>query len=266
MVTSSSRRGGETAFFVAATPEEKGRKFYFIQHHEVHKHLPNYLSAGSYHLPLKKITISQWLVDEIEKHYGDTDVALVHNSVDLEQFGAPERGRAEKPTIGLVYATGPFKGIDVSLRAIERVKERFPDLQVIAFGAKAMDSRFPLPADSIYHQSPAQNEIRQIYASCDVWLCGSRTEGFYLPLLEAMACRCPVVSTRVGAAFEIIDDGVNGHVVDVEDHVALGDRLADVLALPDDEWKKMSDAAFARATSYSWRDAAIKFERALLDE
>jgi glycosyltransferase involved in cell wall biosynthesis len=255
----------ETAFLVAALPAEKGRKFYFIQHHEVHDHLPNYVSAGSYYLPLTKITISQWLVDIMADRYGDADVDMIENSVDLKQFNAPERGRAKRPTVGLLYATGAFKGVDISIKAIRRAKERVPNLQVIAFGAKAMDARLKLPSDTIYHEAPAQKEIRDIYALCDVWLCGSRAEGFHLPPSEAMACRCPVVSTRVGGAVEIVTEGVNGHVVDVEDHVALGDRLADVLALPEGEWKKMSDAAYARATSYSWRDAAIKFERALLD-
>lgn len=255
----------ETAFIVAAMPPEKGRKFYFIQHHEVHKHLPNYLSAGSYYLPLKKITISQWLIDLMANTYGDKDVALIENSVDLNQFFAPERSKAKRPTVGLLYATGPFKGVDISIKAIARAKERIPDLQVVAFGAKPMDSHLALPDDTIYHVAPAQADIRDIYAKCDVWMCGSRAEGFHLPPSEAMACRCPVVSTRIGGAVEIVTEGVNGHIVDVEDYVALGDRLADVMALPEVEWKSMSDAAYARAQSYTWGAAGAKFEAALME-
>jgi glycosyltransferase involved in cell wall biosynthesis len=78
-----------------------------------------------------------------------------------------------------------------------------------------------------------------------------------------MACRCPVVSTRVGGAVEIVTEGVNGHIVDVEDHEALGDRLIDVLSKSSDGWKAMSDAALDRAQHYSWEDAAKKFEAIL---
>ncbi|MEO1179167.1 MAG: glycosyltransferase family 1 protein, partial [Pseudomonadota bacterium] len=53
----------ETAFSVAAFPASKGRKVYFIQHHEVHHAGRRHIAAGSYHLPLKKITISNWLVE-----------------------------------------------------------------------------------------------------------------------------------------------------------------------------------------------------------
>lgn len=253
----------ETAFAVAALPPSKGRKFYFIQHHEVHDHLPNHLSSGSYYLPLKKITISQWLVDTMAGLYGDRDVDLVENSVDLAQFNAPARARQPRPTVGLLYARNPFKGVDISLQAINRALARVPDLQVVAFGAHDLNDALPLPPGSVYHKAPDQDKIREIYASCDVWLCGSRAEGFHLPPSEAMACRCPVVSTRIGGAVEIVTEGVNGHIVEVEDFAALGDRLADVLSLPDAGWTAMSEAAYARAQSYSWDSATAKFEAAL---
>ena len=254
----------ETAFSVAALPASKGRKFYFIQHHEVHKHLPSHISGGSYYLPLKKITISQWLVDTMAALYGDTDTDLVENSVDMDMFHAPERDRQTRPTVGLLYARGPFKGLDISIKAIARAKERVPGLQVVAFGTPDLHPDLPLPADTVYHKQPAQSKIRDIFDSCDVWLCGSRAEGFHLPPSEAMACGCPVVSTRIGGAVEIVTEGINGYIVDVEDSAALGDRLADVLMLPNDQWKAMSDAAFTRARSYTWDDATDKFEKILL--
>lgn len=253
----------ETAFLTATLPASKGRKFYFIQHHEVHGHLPAHLTAGSYYLPLKKITISQWLVDTMANTYGDTDVDIVENSVDLEMFHAPTRGKQKRPTVGLLYATNPFKGVDTSLEAIRIAKEQVPDLQIVAFGSKPMSPKLPLPEGSVFHLQPDQDKIRDLYAACDVWLCGSRAEGFHLPPSEAMACRCPVVSTRIGGAVEIVTEGVNGHIVDVEDSAALGARLADVLRQPEPEWKAMSDAALARARSYSWDDATDKFEAAL---
>ncbi len=138
-----------------------------------------------------------------------------------------------------------------------------PGLEVVAFGMKPVDPRLPLPAGATYFQAPAQEKIREIYAMCDVWLCGSRSEGFHLPPLEAMACRTPVVSTRVGGAMDVVEDGVNGWIVDVEDSVALGDRLAQVAGLTPEAWAEMSEAAYRRARSYSWDDATDLLEAAL---
>jgi glycosyltransferase involved in cell wall biosynthesis len=253
----------ETAFAVADLPASKGRKFYFVQHHEVHDHLPRHITRGSYFLPLKKITISHWLVDTMAREYGDHDVALVENSVDMGQFHAPERAKNARPTVGLLYSSTPFKGVDISLAAIAHAKRRVPDLQVVAFGTEAISPDLPLPPGSLYEQRPAQDRLRELYAMCDVWLCGSWAEGFHLPPSEAMACRCPVVSTRVGGAVEIVTEGVNGHIVDTGDSTALGDRLADVLSLSPEAWKAMSDAALARAQSYTWDDATDRFEAAL---
>jgi glycosyltransferase involved in cell wall biosynthesis len=133
----------------------------------------------------------------------------------------------------------------------------------VAFGTGPLSPDLPLPPGSLYEQRPAQDRLRELYAMCDVWLCGSWAEGFHLPPSEAMACRCPVVSTRVGGAVEIVTEGVNGHIVDTGDSTALGDRLADVLSLSPEAWKAMSDAALARAQSYTWDDATDKFEAAL---
>ena len=78
----------------------------------------------------------------------------------------------------------------------------------IVFGVEPLSPRVSLPPWVEFHCLPPQEKIRTFYASCDVWLCASSSEGFYLPTLEAMACRCPVVSTRVGGATDIIQDGV----------------------------------------------------------
>jgi glycosyltransferase involved in cell wall biosynthesis len=102
-----------------------------------------------------------------------------------------------------------------------------------------------------------------LYASCDVWLCGSYSEGFHLPPLEAMACRCPVVSTSVGGPVDVIEPGRNGYLAPVGDAAALGDRLLDVLRLTNPQWRAMSDAALGTATRYTWGDATDLLENIL---
>jgi len=254
-----------TAFEVASMPPEKGAKAYFVQHHEVHDHLPHDLSAGSYFLPLKKITVAGWLVETMSARYGDLDVALVPNAVDTQQFNAPPRARNSRPRVGLMYSPTIFKGLDVMLEAVKIARGRFPDLELTAFGKSDPEPVFPLPKGAHYHRSPAQKDIPGLYAACDAWLFGSRSEGFGLPLLEAMACRTPVAATRSGAAPDLIVPGVNGYLADVEDAEALGAGLIKILSLPPDRWQAMSDAAYARAHECSWDDSTDAFEAALSD-
>lgn len=253
----------ETAFAVMTLPPQKGQKVYFIQGHEVFSHLPSHLSAGSYYLPMKKVTIAGWLVDTMADLYGDHDVALVPNSVDLELFHAAERGRQAVPTVGLIYSPTHFKGVDVATRALAELRKTYPDLRVVAFGTQTVRRDLPLPKGARYVQNPPQDRLRDLYAGCDVFISASRSEGFGLPILEAMACRTPVVATRTGCAPDVITDAVEGYVVEIGDAAQLAQRLAQVLDLPEAAWKRMSDAAFARATQYTWEDACTLFERAI---
>jgi len=255
----------ETAEWVAALSPEKGAKAYFIQHHEASfEYLPQERVAKTYSLPLQKITISNWLVELMKTRYADADVPLIYNSVDTYQFSSPVRKRQAKPTVGLLYSPVYWKGCDVSLKAFKLVKKRFPDLQLVAFGVDDISPSLPLPEGAQYFKQPLQDSIRDIYNRCDVWLCGSRAEGFHLPPLESMACRCPVVSTAVGGPADIINNGENGYVVPIEDSSALAERLITVLELSEKEWHDMSDAAYMTATQYTWEDACILFEQALI--
>jgi glycosyltransferase involved in cell wall biosynthesis len=122
-----------------------------------------------------------------------------------------------------------FLKCGTSLKALKQVAAALPSMRLICFGAEHPDFRLPLPRFAEFHYRPPQEKIKELYAQCDVWLCGSNVEGFHLPPLEAMACRCPVVSTRVGGPMDIIDEGVNGHLVDVKDVNALADRTLRVL-------------------------------------
>jgi len=253
----------ETAEWVARLSPRKGAKAYFIQGYEVFDHTTAERLKATWRMPLYKITISKWLVELAAREYGDRRVWLVPNSVDTNQFYAPPRGRQAQPTVGLLYSTAKWKGVDVSLKAIELATKRVPGLRLVAFGAESATKWLPLPPDSSFYHLPAQDSIRAVYASCDVWLCGSYSEGFHLPLLEAMACRCPVVSTRVGGSADIIKSGWNGYIVPVGDAEALANRLVDVLTLDEAEWRAMCDAALTTATRYTWDDATNLLEAAL---
>jgi len=253
----------ETAEWVAKLSPQKGAKACFLQHYEAFEYTPKKRVDATWRLPLHKITISNWLVDLAKYKFEDTNISLIYNSVDTEQFHAPPRERHAVPTVGMLYHHAPWKGVPVSLEALEQVRKEFPDLKLVTFGSTDIAERLPLPDYATHVTSPDQDKIKDLYAQCDVWLCGSQSEGFHLPPLEAMACRTPVVSARVGGPIDIIKDGVNGYLADVGDATALAEHVKTVLRLPNDAWRKMSDAAYATATQYTWDDATDLFEAAL---
>ena len=115
-----------------------------------------------------------------------------------------------------------------------------------------------------FHRAPSQSKLRDLYARCDVWLTASRSEGFNLPAMEAMACRTPVVSTRTGWPEESIVDGVNGWCVDIDDVHGLVQGIQRVLSLSDDDWRAISKGALRTVEHSSWEASARLFEHALV--
>jgi glycosyltransferase involved in cell wall biosynthesis len=254
----------ETAEWVNRLSRNKGAKVCFLQHYEAFDYTPKDRVDQTWRMPFHKITISTWLKDLARERFSDDTASLVPNSVDGDQFHAPPRPRNAVVTVGMLYHSAPWKGVSVSLKALEVARQYFPNLRLITFGNYPPAADLPLPAwaDPLII-TPAQDRLCKLYEQCDVWLCGSTSEGFGLTALEAMACRVPVVSTRVGGPVDLIRDGENGYLVSIGDSNALADRVIRVLSLESAAWQRMSDNAYATAMRYTWDDATDLFESAL---
>jgi glycosyltransferase involved in cell wall biosynthesis len=253
----------ETAEWISKLSDNKGARVYFIQHHEVHTYLPVERSRATYYLPLHKIVIAKWLQNVMRDIYGDADVDLVPNSVDHKQFYSETRGKQHRPTVGFLYSPSQYKGVDITMQTINRLRIIFPNLRVIAFGSFKPYKGVDFDSRIEFYYSPNQDKIRDLYAQCDAWLTASRTEGFNLPAMEAMACRTPVVSTRAGWPEEAVVTGKNGVLVNVDDVDAMTQGALSILSLSDDSWREMSENAYQTVASSSWEESAYQFEKAL---
>ena len=93
-------------------------------------------------------------------------------------------------------------------------------------------------------------------AEADVFVFPSLYEGFGLPVLEAMACGCPVITSNVSSLPEVVGDAAL--LVDPYNVEALAQAMLTVLE--DDELKKeMSKKGIAQAQKFSWDKAGAEF-------
>jgi glycosyltransferase involved in cell wall biosynthesis len=249
-----------TAEVVNRLPARLGAKVYLVQGDESSlPYTPTERVVATLRAPLYKVAVSNWIAGVIRERVGDTSVSVVPNGVDVTKFQAPPRSRNPIPTLGFVYSSVHTKGCDLILTALARLRERLPGLRVISFSAEDVMPVPPLPDWVDFAEKPAQDELIRRYASCDAWLWGSRAEGFGLPILEAMACRTPVIATRAGAAPELLAQG-GGRLVPCEDAQALEEATYGVLALAPDAWRSLSDEAFAVAQSHRCETATASLE------
>jgi len=245
----------ETAAWMHAMPGAKGRRIHLIQGYEVWfgEQFIKPVHAAL-RLPNIKIAISHDLKRTIEGAIGPLGIHVIPNAVDPLQFDAPERERKARPTVGFVYAHAAIKGADICDRACDLAREKLPDLEVVAFGTDTPTASLPLPQGSRFTLRPAQDRLRDQYAACDAWLFGSRLDSFGLPILEAMACRTPVIAVPVGAAESLLAHG-GGKLVDKESPQQMADAIVSVMTQSADQWKVQSDAAYRTAHGYTWQDA-----------
>lgn len=247
----------QTACWMDAMPTGKGCKVHLIQGHEVWTGAVAEQVHAALRLPNRKVAISQALAREIAPHVGGHAVAVVPNAVDLRQFDAPPRGRQDPPTVGFIYARTPIKGADLCHRAIALARQQLPQLRVLAFGVDAPTADWPLPPDAEFVHCPAQHDIAALYARCDAWLFASRLDSFGLPILEAMACRTPVIGVPVGASPDLLADGC-GVLVAPEDPAAMARALVSLCRQPESAWHDLSERAHRRAHAYGWSDATTR--------
>jgi glycosyltransferase involved in cell wall biosynthesis len=239
----------ETAEWVAALSPSRGRKFQLVQDYEIFPHLPADRVAASLALPLRKIAVSGYVRDMLMRHHGLSDVAVLPNPVDPALFDAPPRGRGRPFTLGFLYTTVRRKNLGLALAAVRAAQAADPGLRVLAFGTSPPVPEHPLPEGVEYHVNPPQGAIAGLYAACDLWLFTSEHEGFGLPILEAMACRTPVLATRAGAAPDLID-GRNGRLVEA-DPAAFAAAVAEIRGADPARWAEMSLAAWTTARAHA---------------
>jgi glycosyltransferase involved in cell wall biosynthesis len=96
-------------------------------------------------------------------------------------------------------------------------------------------------------------DLPAFYAGAACFVYPSLFEGFGLPLLEAMACRCPVVSSDRASCPEIV--GAAGLLVDPEDVTAITAAIARVLG---DEALRadLRERGLARSQLFTWEETA----------
>jgi len=252
----------ETAPMVAKLSAQKGAKAYLMMDYgapgmELEKLIP------TWQLPLHIITISNYLVDLIQRNVGEIPLDLVPCSVDTELFQCAERRKSKTARVGFLYRADWIKGGDIVLEAFRIARQEIPELELLTYGPRNEPGIKPFPAGAEYRAIPSDVELPGIYSSCDAWLFASRREGFGLPILEAMACGTPVIATRAGAAPELIASRGGGVMINHEDPNDMARAIVQLCSMEEAAWKQLSDAASATARDYSWDEATDRLEACL---
>ena len=139
-------------------------------------------------------------------------------------------GSFQKDGVGWGEGLEPklIKGPDVLIASLQAMQADVPELVVLLTGPargyvlKALDG-LGIPHRHLVARS--RGELARAYRTLDVYIVPSRQEGGPKGVLEAMASGVSLVTTRVGQAQDLVEDGRNGYLVDVEDADAIAEAV-----------------------------------------
>lgn len=176
-------------------------------------------------------------------------IKVIYNPCFIEDGwqGAPSSVRSTK-TILAVGRLSVQKGFDVLIRAFADVHAARSDTKLIIMGeGEERESLHKLVRalnlDGVIEIPGFSRNIGEMYRRADVFVCSSRFEGFGNVLVEAMSYGLPIVSTECKhGPREILDDGVYGELVSVDDSVALSGAILKVLETSHDPAQQIERA------------------------
>ncbi|MDX6507603.1 MAG: hypothetical protein QOG06_2247 [Gaiellaceae bacterium] len=188
-------------------------------------------------------------------------IAVAPNAFDLAAFtkAVEQARRRHAPAVLTVARLSQEKDVATLLRAVEGLEA---ELIVVGDGPQEISLREAAPANARFAGRATRDELPNWYANADVFALASRSETWGMALSEAAAAGLPLVATEaVGAAWDLIEPGVNGYRVPVGDEGALREALAKALA--DDAWRaeasRRSRQLAEQATAERWAEAVDGF-------
>lgn len=250
-----------TAEYVNTYGPRKGSKFYLIQGYEIWSG-PRERVDATWHLPLRKIVVSSWLKRLAEEQFGETVLGPLIHGVDLEQFYNRHKVYHRPRRVGMLYHRVAVKGVADGIRAFEVARRHFPNIQLVMYGSGPPGPDVPDYVE--YHIRPTRDKLRQLYCSCDIWLCSSRMDGGPMHSQEAMACGCALVTTNVGAVLDYTIPEKTALVSPPGDPDALAHNLMRLLG-DEVQLKLIAQAGYEYIRTFTWERAVRQLESFLTE-
>jgi glycosyltransferase involved in cell wall biosynthesis len=232
---------------------------------------------------VEKVVTASRIMEQrlIEWHVPETKIVRIPLGVDLKMFrlGTPRTCQELRRKFGIpqdAFCIGSFhkdgvgfdkglepkliKGPDVFVNVIERLAKRHKLHVFLTAPARGYVKR-GLEKIGVPYTHVMLDDFREVatyYDLLDLYLVTSREEGGPKGVLEALASGVPLVSTRVGLAPDVIEDGYNGLLADAEDVDALAQAVSRVIA-DSDFARDLTTTGLQTIQDYDWQVIATQY-------
>jgi glycosyltransferase involved in cell wall biosynthesis len=145
------------------------------------------------------------------------------------------------------------KNLDLLVRVFGRVRSRLRKDRALGLILVGGGPQMALQSEVKQMTGVSDEDLAKLYSGAAAFVYPSRYEGFGLPVLEAMACGAPVITTRDAACGDLAGD--SAWLVEGGNEQELEEALTAVLERPSLA-AELREKGMARARSFSWQRTA----------
>jgi len=173
-------------------------------------------------------------------------VDILENGVDTTRFDsrrvAPQLRTelgidADTPVVAIVARPRPLKNFELLAEILKRTSAELPAVRLLIAGDSASRPHYEqlfaelglAPRTTFLGH---RDDVENVYASCDVAVLTSHSEGSPNAILEAMAMERPVVANGVSGLAEMVQHGVQGFLAPPNDAAKFSEHLVELLRNP----------------------------------
>jgi glycosyltransferase involved in cell wall biosynthesis len=223
--------------------------------------------------------VSEFMKKEFIKEFDVTDRKTL-NKLHITRGGIDTDRYAPHKTDDLIFEYADFdrpiilsvgnlfneKRPQTVIKAVSRLKSKYPTMTVIMIGDGDMKDSLLAQAReldvNLYLTGKIPvDRVSFYYNFCDVLVHPSAKEAAGNTIIEAMSCGKPVVATTTGGNPEIVDNGANGYLTAIDDHVAMAEKIDKILSDEKLRNEFSENARYKVMEKFTWDKAIKNFEK-----
>ena len=213
----------------------------------------------------KIISISESAKKEIQQYFPTTSNSIIYNGVDTNFYKQKINKKFQKGNLQLLFVGNLFeyKNIQFIIKNFIKLKNQFPNihLQIIGDGEYKQEilkiiNELNLNKNIELVGRVNDEQLKEYYFSCDIYISASTWEFFNLPLLEAMSCGKPILISELPVHREIILKSNAGKIFQLNDN----DLIEKINAIQEN-YNEFSKNAEKFALDNDWKNVAEKISK-----
>jgi glycosyltransferase involved in cell wall biosynthesis len=178
-----------------------------------------------FHRAAALVSWCRWAADSLVADYGvpQEKISVIHPGVDVRLFH-PSSHDGDRNSVRILFVGGDFerKGGSDLLEAMRRLG---PQAELDVVTGSPVEQPPGVVCRVHRGLSPQSPELVKLYQEADVFALPSRGDCFPQAVAEGLASGLPIVASRTGGIPEMVDEGVNGHLIPAGDPRALAQAL-----------------------------------------